>query len=399
MRAAPRETARAARRCSGAGDWLEVRGERPGFCRSTTTGTSGRATCGRRRCARIRVDEASARELAAVVRFLRDAAGRRVAGHRATRRCSCARRRPSAVGGRAVRRARQHGRPAGAARVGEAGAATTPRWPRSRGGRELRRAVRSFVDAGSRDGEARLCYDGEACPARAGAAGVAGGEGARGARAHRAGVRRSVARRERARDAGGVAGRRARQGRRASTLPAWLGNRVRVRAGGGARAGDLRAGAQAATGRRAGGERRSGRAALALVDKPELADDDALAYDEAAVRVGGGALGGGGAAAGEQGRSRSPRGKPGETCVRFAKRRALHLRRGVAVVAARCRRAAMRWCSRSRRCRRGRSWWCCGAGTSRRRWRRRRSIPSSAMSSSPACRPTARGCAWRAKRA
>ena len=101
---------------------------------------------------------------------------------------------------------------------------------------------------------------------------------------------------------------------------------------------------QARTRRLGGGEatrasRRS--AALALVDKPELADDDALAYDEAALRVARCAGRRRAGAACSQGASTDRRrASPAQTCVRFAKRRALHLRRGVAGVDARRRRAA-----------------------------------------------------------
>ncbi len=49
--------------------------ERPASCGSTTIATSAPATCARRRCGSTRLDAASAPELTAVVRFLRDATG------------------------------------------------------------------------------------------------------------------------------------------------------------------------------------------------------------------------------------------------------------------------------------------------------------------------------------
>jgi len=103
----------------------------------------------------------------------------------------------------------------------------------------------------------------------------------------------------------------------ASTLPAWVANRLHVRAASvaatvtyaHARARDWKAAATSAE---------AAERALALVDKSELADDDGLAYDEAALRV---------AAVRWAAEPQPPAnkavevaaGKPGETCVRFAK--------------------------------------------------------------------------------
>jgi hypothetical protein len=100
-----------------------------------------------------------------------------------------------------------------------------------------------------------------------------------------------------------------------AAAPAWLSNRLHLR----------RAVVQSALAY-ARARKRDGKAAataadtavkeLALVDKPELADDDALAYDEAAVHVGA-----------VRWATEPPTaakieivdGKPGESCVRFAK--------------------------------------------------------------------------------
>ena len=403
LRAAAKETA-ARQTLLYAGDWLELRGERQGWLQVYD---HRHERPGYVRPSQVRafpVEEKSAGELAAVIDFVRDQPGAESLGIglaalflRAAPANAVGAEVFDALGGMAERLGRRASskwaRPNDATLAGQIEVA------------ESYGIKFSFVR--EREGRTRALLRRRGLSARAGAAGVGDGEGARGARADRSGVRRSGDRRVRARDAGGVAGggaRRSSTRRRCATLPAWLANRVRVRAAAvraevtyaKARKGDLAA-ARAAE---AEAER-----ALAAVDKPELADDDALG-----LRRSGAARGA--RCAGPPSRRRRRRdgdrpgksveiaaGKPGETCVRFAKRRALHLRRGVAVVGARVAARRRRRASRSRRCRRGRSWCCCGAGTSRRRWRRRRSIPTSATSSSPAGRPTGRGCAWRKRRA
>ena len=102
----------------------------------------------------------------------------------------------------------------------------------------------------------------------------------------------------------------------AGALPAWLGNRVRVRAAAvgaevtyaHARRGDWQA---------ARADEEAAERALALVDKSELADDDTLAYDEAAVRVAAVRWAAEPAPAAKPRRGDRAAGKPGETCVRF----------------------------------------------------------------------------------
>ncbi|MCA1662886.1 MAG: hypothetical protein LC659_01170, partial [Myxococcales bacterium] len=103
----------------------------------------------------------------------------------------------------------------------------------------------------------------------------------------------------------------------APTLPAWLGNRVHIRAA-----------SVAAEAAYANAHRRDWKAAatsveaaehaLALVDKRELADDDALAYDEAAVRVGAVRWAGEPPPPANKSIELAAR-RPGETCVRFGK--------------------------------------------------------------------------------
>jgi hypothetical protein len=98
-------------------------------------------------------------------------------------------------------------------------------------------------------------------------------------------------------------------------LPPWLANRLRIRLAT-VRAQVAYVQARKANWKAAAESAEAAEKALMLVDKPELADDDTLALDEAAIRV---------AAvrwAGEPAPSKSVeigKGQPGETCVRFAK--------------------------------------------------------------------------------
>ena len=150
---------RRSRRCCGRATGSRCAASGRAGCRSTTTATSGRGTCGRRRCARFAVDETAARELRAVVDFLRDAPGAGVARHRATPRCSCAprRRAPSAprCSTRSARMAERLARRASSkwARPNDATLAGQLEVAESYGVK-----FRSF----ERDGRARVCYDGEA---------------------------------------------------------------------------------------------------------------------------------------------------------------------------------------------------------------------------------------------
>ena len=86
-------------------------------------------------------------------------------------------------------------------------------------------------------------------------------------------------------------------------------------------------------GRRARPRRRRSARSRA-VDKPELADEDALAVRRGGAARGGGALGGASAAGRRARRSRSPSGQAGRDLRALRQDRALHLRGRVAVVGA-----------------------------------------------------------------
>jgi hypothetical protein len=301
-----------------AGDWVELRGaqrgwlqvydhrhERPGYLRPSQVRT-------------FPVDASAAGELAAVIDFVRDQPGDESLGIglaalylRAAPASAVGAELFDALGGMAERLGRRASskwaRPNDATLAGQIEVAES-----------YGVKFRSFVVGGDRDGRARLCYDGEAfrrvlaLPASASA---------------------------RARAALGLtdpacsdpslatADRETLSAWQADVLdnvdpqqlPAtaqWLANRVRMRqatlqaevAYTQARKGDWKAARTAEV---------AGEHALALVDKPELADDDTLGYAEAALHVAAVRW----AAAPPvalKGVEIAAR-QPGETCVRFAK--------------------------------------------------------------------------------
>ena len=171
MRNAPRDDA-APQATLWRGDWLEVRGERPGSCRSTTTGTNGPATCAPRSCAST---ASTRRPRPSCARWCASCATPPAASRwaSATRRSTCARRRRAPTRARSSRRsapwrrgwrgARRRGAPTGGTPC--RCRALSPRGVdgggADRGRRELRRPLsqRRPLLAG---GRARLCYDGEA---------------------------------------------------------------------------------------------------------------------------------------------------------------------------------------------------------------------------------------------
>jgi hypothetical protein len=310
LRAAAKETA-AKQTLLYAGDWLELRGERQGWL---AVYDHRHERPGYVRPSQVRsyaVDETSARDLAAIIDFVRDQPGLESLGIgyaalflRAAPASAVGAELFDALGGMAERLGRRAS--SKWARPNDATLAAEIEVAESYGVK-----FRSF----ERDGRARVCYDGEAyrrvlaLPAMAAARARAGlgltdaacVDPATGASdrdtlvAWQADVLEKVD---------------------AAALPVWLDGRVRIRLAGlraqvayaHARGGDWKA-AQAA-------EQQAERA-LALVDKSELAEDDTLGYDEAALRV---------AAVRWAAALPSPTktveiaaGKKGETCVRFAK--------------------------------------------------------------------------------
>jgi hypothetical protein len=286
-----------------AGDWLELRGERAGWLQVYD---HRHERPGYVRPAQVRafpVDESSARELAAVIDFVRDQPGAEALGIglvalylRAAPPAAVGAEAFDALGGMAQRLARR-------------GTAAQIEVAQSYGVR-----FKTF----ERDGKARTCYDGEAfrrvlaLPASPSAK----------ARAALALTEPGCVD-----PATAVAERDVLVAWQAETLdkvdasaapaaPAWLAGRLRIRRAAvraevaymAARKRDWKAAATAAE---------AATKELALVDKPEVADDDALAFDDAAVRV---------AAVRWATETATPNakvaiadGKPGETCVRFGK--------------------------------------------------------------------------------
>ena len=340
------------------GDWLEVRGERQGYLaglRPPARAPGLRAA--RRRCAATRSTRRRRRSSRAIVDFLRDAPGQeslgigyaalylRAAPAQRGRRRACF----DALGddGRAARRGARRRACAKAGRRDAGGA--------DRGGRELRRArSRSFEQRGA---HARLLRR-RGVPARAGARrrpAAARARAALGLTDPR--VRRPARGPTAALDAGEVAGERAR--RRSTSARAAARRRpadvqrappaAAIGDAGGARV--LR-GARRATRRSPGRRARRRSASSQLVDRSELADEDRLAYDEAALRVGDRAVGRRAGVAGARSvrarrRARRGRARPDVRAPAPSRRsaaggalRALHLRVRVAVVGAR--RAARR---------------------------------------------------------
>ncbi|HXU74819.1 MAG TPA: hypothetical protein VN947_36230 [Polyangia bacterium] len=310
LRAAAKETA-ARQTLLYAGDWLELRGERQGWLQVYD---HRHERPGYVRPSQVRafpVEEKSAGELAAVIDFVRDQPGAESLGigltalfMRAAPANAVGAEVFDALGGMAERLGRRASskwaRPNDATLAGQIEVAES-----------YGVKFRSF----EKDGRTRVCYDGEAyrrvlaLPASAAAK-----------------ARAALGLTDPAcvDPATGVSDRETIVAWQAdvlgkvdaAALPSWLGNRVRIRAAAvraevvyaHARKGDW-AGARA-------GEAEAEKA-LAAVDKPELADEDMLGYDEAALRVAAVRWAADPSTAGKA--VEIGKGKPGETCVRFAK--------------------------------------------------------------------------------
>lgn len=308
LRAAPKETA-ARQTLLQPGDWLELRGERQGWL---SVYDHRHERPGYVRPSQVRVypvEESSSRDLAAIVDFLRDQSGLESLGIgyvalflRAAPAGAVGAELFDALGVMAERLGRR----------------ASSRWAKPgdlalAGQLEVAESYGVHFKSFERDGRTRVCYDGDAFRR------VLALEAPPLSRAHAAlGLTDPVcvdpalpasAREE-------LAAWQASVLEKADgKLPAWVANRVKLRLA------SVRAEVAYAQARR--GEHRAAAAsaeaaekALLLVDKPELADEDALALDEAALRV---------AAVRQAGESAAPKGvelaagKPGETCVRFEK--------------------------------------------------------------------------------
>jgi hypothetical protein len=312
LRAAAKDTA-ARQTLLYAGDWLELRGERQGWLQVYD---HRHERPGYVRPSQVRsyaVDESSARDLAAVIDFVRDQSGLESLGIGMTAlflRAAPA----NAVGAELF--------DALGVMAERLGRRASSRWARPNDATlaaqlEVATSYGVRFHSFEREGRTRVCYDGEAfrrvlaLPA-----------------SPTARVRAALALTEPAcvDPALAAADRETLVAWQADVLgqvdpstfktaaPLWLINRLRIRAAAvnaeltyaRARKGDWKAAAQA-------GERATHE--LALVDKPELADDDALAYDEAAVHVGAVRW----ATEPSVAKADIAAGKTGETCVRFAK--------------------------------------------------------------------------------
>jgi len=283
------------------GDWLELRGERQGWLQVYD---HRHERAGYVRPSQVRafpVDESSAREVAAVIDFIRDQPGSESLGIGLV--ALYLRAAPSAAVGAEVFDALG----AMAQRLARRGAA---------GPIEVAESYGVHFKSFERDGKARLCYDGEAYRR------VLALPASPAAKAHAAlgltepaCVDPSLGASERETLAAWQADVLGKVD--ASALLAWLANRVRVRAAS-VEAQVTYANARKRDWKAAATSVEAAEHALALVDKAELADDDTLAYDEAALRV---------AAVRWAAEPQPPAnksielapGKPGETCVRFAK--------------------------------------------------------------------------------
>ena len=286
------------------GDWLELRGERQGWLQVYDHRHERPGYVRPTQVRAFPVDESSARELAAVIDFVREQPGAEALGIglvalylRAAPAAAVGAEVFDALGGMAQRLARR-------------GTAAQIEVAESYGVR-----FKTF----ERDGKARTCYDGEAfrrvlaLPASPSAK----------ARAALALTEPGCVD-----PATAAADRDALVAWQADTLdkaassasppaPAWLVGRLRIRRAAvraelayvAARKRDWKAAATAAE---------TATKELALVDKPELADDDALAFDDAALRVAAVRWATETAAPGAK-VALAADGKPGETCVRVGK--------------------------------------------------------------------------------
>jgi hypothetical protein len=313
LRAAAKETA-AKQTLLYAGDWLELRGERQGWL---AVYDHRHERPGYVRPSQVRsyaVEEASARDLAAILDFVRDQPGLESLGIgyaalflRAAPASAVGPELFDALGGMAERLGRRASskwaRPNDATLAGQIEVAES-----------YGVKLRSFVVGG--DGRTRVCYDGEAYrrvlalpaspPAQARAAlgltDPACVDPATGASDHDALVAWQAAVLEKVDTPG---------------LPLWLAGRVRIRQAA-LQAQLAYAHARAADWKSAQAAEQQAERALALVDKTELAEDDTLGYDEAALRVAAVRWAADAPSATPGKTIEIAAGKPGETCVRFA---------------------------------------------------------------------------------
>jgi hypothetical protein len=317
LRAAARETA-AKQALLGPGDWLEVRGERQGWL-SVYDHRHERPGYVRPSQARsYALDQSSARDLASVIDFLRDEPGRESLGIGYVAlflRVAP----PAAVDGNVFDALGGFGE--------RLGRRASSKWARPNDlalAAELEIAESYGVRFKSfeRDGRARLCYDGEAFrrvlalpspePAQLRAALALTDPACVDPNAPAADREALTAWHVNVLE-------KVDPSRFGESVPLWLANRLRLR----------RASAMAALAYDHARHDRAKDAAdaaakavheLAVVDKQELSDDDALAYDEAAIRVGA-------IRWAMEPPAKSPqrgftiaveKGKPGETCVRVS---------------------------------------------------------------------------------
>jgi hypothetical protein len=317
LRAAPKEQAARQTLLYG-GDWLELRGERQGWLQVYD---HRHERPGYVRPSQVRafpVEEKAAGELAAVIDFVRDQPGSESLGIGLAAlflRAAPA----NAVGAEVFdalgTMAERLGRRASSkwARPNDATLAGQIEVAESYGVK-----FASFVASGELDGRTRVCYDGEAyrrvlaLPASA----TAKARAALGL-TDPACVDPAMGPSDRETLGAWQADVLAKVD--TAALPAWLANRMRIRAAS-VHAAITYAHARKGQWDKARADEAEAEKALAGVDKPELADEDALGYDEAALRVAAVRW-----AAGSGSGSRSESGveivvgRPGETCVRFAK--------------------------------------------------------------------------------
>jgi hypothetical protein len=299
LRAAAKPTA-AQQTMLYAGDWLELRGERQGWLQVYDHRHERPGYVRPWQVRSFPVEEKSAVELAAVIDFVRDQPGAESLGIglvalylRAAPAAAVGAEVFDALGGMAQRLARRG--TAGPIEVAESYGIK----------------FRSF----ERDGKARLCYDGEAyrrvlalpaSPAAKARAALGLTEPGCVDPSLPASERETLATWQ-ADVLDKVDG---------AALPPWLGNRVRLRVAA-VRAAVTYAHARKCDWKTARADEEAAERALALVDKSELADEDALAYDEAAVRVA--AVRWAAEAAPAKSAVEIAARQPGETCVRFGK--------------------------------------------------------------------------------
>jgi hypothetical protein len=311
LRAAPRDTA-ARQTTLWQGDWLELRGERQGWLQVYD---HRHERPGYVRPSQVRtypVEEASARDLAAIVDFLRDQPGQESLGIGYTAlflRAAPA----SAVGGELF--------DAMGVMAERLGRRASSRWAKPgdlalAGQLEVAESYGVHFRSFEHDGRTRVCYDGEAFRRVLALASPPL------SRAHAALGLSEPACVDPAMPAAERATLMAWQAEvleqaDAQKVPPWLANRLRIRR---ARVNALVAYERARRGewKPAAAAAEAAQRELALVDKPELADDDALGFDEAAVQAGA-VRWAAEVAPATKAKVELAAGQPGETCVRFGK--------------------------------------------------------------------------------